>query len=203
MLVLVILTMLASCAEKAVTSAPAAPTAPETSTTTPTPTPTTTSAPTPMQESAFTVSGQWKAEELIESTWETPPGPLGEGTGPWIEHLYATTTYHGTFEGTALWESVFVYLKDLEDFTGADDFTGEGTVNFTGKVDGKEGTFVADLTIFNVYGLWFKATYTIVSGTGELANLRGSYEVDNISQHHWAGTPHNASPYSGTCWFKE
>ena len=79
----------------------------------------------------------------------------------------AHETFHGTFEGTA--EDPFTMVVHPEGF-----ITGSGRPLFIGKVDGKEGTLEMMWTgndkKYSPYW-WFE--WVILSGTGELANLRG------------------------------
>ena len=148
--------------------------------------------------SEFEVSGNWRAVMGAEEvTWETESPGWSGGPGPWKCYTTDAYTYEGPFEGT----SVVGYSTVIqEDFS----FTGEGEETFTGKVDGKEGTLFLNFTQKDAYDICsagshcYTATYTIISGTGELAKLRGTFEVEAINKSHlWRGT------YSGTCWFEE
>jgi hypothetical protein len=147
----------------------------------------------------FEVSGNWQAVPgAKEVTWEDPPGPPGwDGEpGPWTCYTTDANTYEGTFEGTSAVEYSTVIQEDGS-------YTGEGEETFTGKVEGKEGTLFFNSTFVDA-GMTsggnkcFTATYTIISGTGELAKLRGTLESEGIQKMNlWRGT------YSGTCWFEE
>jgi hypothetical protein len=147
--------------------------------------------------SEFEVSGNWRAVMgAKEVTWETEQPSWGT-PAPWKCYTTDAYTYEGPFEGT----SVVGYSTVIqEDFS----FTGEGEETFTGKVDGKEGTLFWTFTQKDAYDICspgehgYRATYTIISGTGELAKLRGTFEVEAINKSHlWRGT------YSGTCWFEK
>jgi hypothetical protein len=151
--------------------------------------------------SEFEVSGNWQAVPGAEEvTWEDPPGPpeiffMDPEIGPWICNCTDTTTYDGTFEGTSVVEYSLVMQEDLSN-------TGEGEETFTGKVNGKEGTLFLNYTfdggMSSAGYQFFTATYTIISGTGELAKLRGTLEIEAIQKMNlWRGT------YSGTCWFEK
>jgi hypothetical protein len=150
--------------------------------------------------SEFEVSGNCQVDSS-ECTWEDPPGAPDWSTlmsgepGSWICNCIDTTTYDGTFEGTSVTEYSMVMQEDIS-------YTGEGEENFTGRVDGKEGTLFLNYTfdggLSSAGYQVFTATYTIISGTGELAKLRGTFEFDATNkQSYWHGT------YSGTCWFEK
>ena len=139
---------------------------------------------------AIAVSGSWEAAPH-EITWETIPGMPDSEPAPWIGHMTGTSTFNGAFEGTSVGEYSIV-LQD--DWT----FTAEGTASFTGNVEGKEGTFVTHSTLSGTYAgdnnTRWKSTCEIISGTGELTNLSGTYEIEakNTWTDSWEGT------YSGT-----
>jgi hypothetical protein len=82
--------------------------------------------------------------------------------------IYATEhdEFHGTFEGFG--EGPFTVVLHPEGF-----MTGRGRTVFTGTVDGKSGTLVIQwVGNTKTLGRW-KCMWVILSGTGELANLRG------------------------------
>jgi hypothetical protein len=148
--------------------------------------------------SEFEVSGNWQAVMgAKEVTWVTEYPGWGGVPGPWECYTTDAYTYEGPFEGT----SVIGYSTVIqEDYS----FTGEGEETFTGKVDGKEGTLFLNFTQKDAYDICsagshcYRATYTIISGTGELAKLRGTLEIEAIKKMNlWRGT------YSGTCWFEK
>jgi hypothetical protein len=81
----------------------------------------------------------------------------------------AHETFTGTFEGTA--EDPFTMVLHPDGF-----YTGSGRPLFIGEVNGKEGTLEMMWTGNNkkYFPLWWFET-VILSGTGELANLRGQW----------------------------
>jgi hypothetical protein len=147
--------------------------------------------------SEFEVSGNWRAVMGAEEVaWEVGP-PAWDIPGPWKCYTTDAYTYEGPFEGTSVIGYSTVILEDGS-------FTGEGEETFTGKVNGKEGTLFWTFTYKDAYEICtpgnhcYRATYTIISGTGELAKLRGTFEIEAIKKMNlWRGT------YSGTCWFEK
>ena len=106
------------------------------------------------------VSGTWSWTATIISVREA-----GDNT-----FIYATEhdTFHGTFEGTG--EGPFTVVVHPEGF-----MTGRGRTVFTptDTVMGKSGTLVIQwVGNTKTLGRW-KCMWVILSGTGELANLRG------------------------------
>jgi hypothetical protein len=104
--------------------------------------------------------------------------------------------YHGAIEGT--FNITFKRLVNAK--TGQLNAEEEGT--FTGTVDGKAGTFTFKST---GWGQWFTRTtgiqtytYTIVSGTGELARLRGT-----ITANITANEGKVDGKYAGTITFEK
>jgi hypothetical protein len=104
---------------------------------------------------------------------------------------------HGTLEGTFVAE----YTMVVDQFGK---FTMEGQGTFTGKVKGKSGSFVYSIVGSGQFTSptgesgWSTSYETIISGTGDLANLRGSshseYKLDKGAA---TGT------YSGMCRFEK
>jgi para-nitrobenzyl esterase len=158
--------------------------APEEPTTTPTPT-------TPEgQTSGFEVSGTVEQTELIyDAEPVTENGKwMGQGTSIWD----VTGTMEGTFERTWYTEIELAIGRVLT----------ESETTFTGTVDGKQGSFITrDIATGQMYSSdsGFKTNVAeIISGTGELANLRGTITIEtNLSSSGEKGT------YSGTLYFED
>jgi hypothetical protein len=107
--------------------------------------------------------------------------------------------FHGTLEGTTVLE----YTVVVDEATGS--FTQEGQGTFTGTVKGKSGSHVyntvgtGQVTVGSEGESGVATTEeTIVSGTGELANLRGNL----IEECQWDNNGMSIT-YSGTCWFEK
>ena len=84
---------------------------------------------------------------------------------------FISATEHDTFTETFSGSGVgpFTVRVDPNGF-----MTGRGRTTFTGSVDGKSGTLVIQWTgNTKTLGKWH-CKWVILSGTGELANLRGS-----------------------------
>jgi hypothetical protein len=84
-----------------------------------------------------------------------------------IIDLSSTVTYTGTLEGTSTVQGTLVVHRD-------DSGTFSGVETFTGLVNGKPGTLTFELVGNNNVYQAVQLTNTITSGTGELANLRGT-----------------------------
>jgi hypothetical protein len=115
------------------------------------------------------------------------------------EILEGTSYYdvHGTLEGTAVLE----YTVVVDSATGS--FTQEGQGTFTGTVKGKSGSYVYNTVGSGQVGPMGESGVatteeTIISGTGELANLRGSLH----EEHQWDKDGMSIT-YSGTLRFGE
>lgn len=116
--------------------------------------------PTALASKPITVSGTWEWYATGISSWESGGNIHYSAT----EH----DTFSGTFIGTG--EGPFTMTYHPNGF-----FTGSGRTIFTGEVMGKEGTLVimwVGNTKNDLGWWWFK--WIIISGTDELANLRGS-----------------------------
>ena len=123
--------------------------------------------PTVLAKKPIAVSGTW--------SWRTPsmPSPPGFFTvkklanGNTFIHADDDALFTGTFDGTGY--DVFTMTVHPNGFA-----TGSGRTLFTGTVMGKSGTLVI-MWVGNTKDesgwWWFK--WVILSGTGELANLRG------------------------------
>ena len=95
-------------------------------------------------------------------------------------------TYTGDLEGEA-----YETLNGMVNFnTKSGAFYSEGMLTFEGTLLGKEGTFTAHVTHQGL-GAECKVVQTIISGTGELANLRGTIHF-TVTQDVPGG------PYTGT-----
>ena len=144
-------------------------------------------------------SGPFETSGTMELTQEIQEPPKPENGKVILE---GTNYYdvHGSLEGTAVLE--FTVVVDMA--TGS--FTQEGQGTFTGTVKGKSGSFVyntvgtGQVEIGPTHGESGVATTeeTIISGTGELANLRGS----SLSEHQWDNDGMSIT-YSGTLRFEE
>ena len=117
--------------------------------------------PTVLAEKPTDVSGTW--------AWDATDFSFKYAGGV----TFMSATEHDTFsDGTFIGSGVgpFTVRVDPNGF-----MTGRGRTTFTGEVMDKEGTLVIQWTgnTKNDMGYWwFK--WVIISGTGELANLRGS-----------------------------
>jgi hypothetical protein len=110
-----------------------------------------------------------KKHTLVDGTWSW-------GVDNWMErpangnmHISATEldVFSGTFEGTGIGPFKMTWHSN-------DVITGSGKTVFTGSVDGKSGTCVimwVGKTINEEF--WWSFKWIIISGTGELSNLRG------------------------------
>ena len=88
--------------------------------------------------------------------------------GNWFMYAVEDDTFTGDFLGSG-WGDFKIALHIRKGF-----MTGDGRTEFTGTVDGKEGTLViqwAGNTKNDEGWWWFE--WIILSGTDELANLRG------------------------------
>ena len=142
--------------------------------------------------------GPFETSGTMELTQENPdPNPKTENGKRILEKNTNYYDVHGTLESTAVVESTVVV--DLA--TGS--FTVEGQGTFTGTVKGKSGSFVnntvgsGQVSPMGESGVC-TTEETIISGTGELANLRGS----SHTEHQWDKDGISIT-YSGTCWFEE
>jgi len=104
---------------------------------------------------------------------------------------------HGTLEGTFVLEFTVV----VDEATGS--FTQEGQGTFTGTVKGKSGSLAYNTVGTGQVGPMGESGVaaneeTIISGTGELANLRGSWHTE----HQWDKDGISIT-YSGTLRFEE
>ena len=143
----------------------------------------------------ITVSGTW--------SWITPSisGPAGSGFFNVIRvangniFIYADddALFTGTFKGTGY--DIFTLRIHPEGFT-----TGKGQTLFTGEVLGEKGTLVIQWVGNTKNDLgWWRFEWTILSGTGDLANLRGhgtSWGPGPADIGVWGGVD-----YSGTIVF--
>jgi len=128
-----------------------------------------------------TAEGEWKYSLLpgYPVTTKVAGGNTfryGEEEGTWT----------GTFDGTS--EDYFEVIMHPSGFV-----TCQGQINFDGTVNGKSGTmvilFVGKKNLET--GLW-SGKWVILSGTGDLANLRGkgtwegpSFDLDYSGQIHF------------------
>ncbi len=133
-----------------------------------------------------TASGDW---DYVPTSIDVVPGPgqttfiYGEDTGTWL----------GTFVGTSTEEFVIVnHAKAGFNFYS-------GVIEFTGSVDGQQGTLTIKTngkqdpgTVQPGPGLWF-GRWVIVGGTGGLANLHGqgtftgpSLSLDYVGRYHFS-----------------
>lgn len=122
--------------------------------------------------SEFEVSGTM---EMIKSI--TDPNPKIENF-EWTGRITDYWDIHGSLEGTY----VIDYTMVADTMNGK--FTIDGVGTFTGKVKGKSGSFIYDtvgsgqFTSPTAESGWCAAEETIIRGTGELANLRGTSHLE-------------------------
>ena len=143
--------------------------------------------------SEFEASGTIEmTEKLMDSNPETENGKMT------YEGNTAHSDVHGTQEGTIVIENTMVI--DL----ASGSYTMEGQGTFTGTVKGKSGSYVfssvASGQFTSPMGASGEGTgeITIISGTDELTNLRGSLHVE----HRFDETGRTET-YSGTLRFEE
>ena len=141
----------------------------------------------------FETSGTMETTEMI-----TDPNPETENGKMTLEENTNYFDVHGTLEGTIVHE--YTMVIDL----ASGSFTTEGQGTFTGTVNGKSGSYVYSAAASGQFtsptgesGV-STAEITIISGTGELANLRGSLHLElSFDTTGMTGT------YSGTYRFEE
>ncbi len=142
--------------------------------------------------SEFELSGTM---ETIKSL--TDPNPKIENF-IWIGRNTEYWEVHGGLEGRLAYDDVM----EVDTLTGK--FTTNGVGTFTGEVEGKSGSYVfssvgsGQFTSLTGESGTATSENTIISGTGELANLRGSLHSE--SKFDKNGT---TGSYSGTCRFVE
>jgi hypothetical protein len=147
----------------------------------------------PKPPSEFEVSGTMESTEMIAD-----PNPETENGKMTLEENTGYFDVHGTLEGTIVFEFVMV----VDTTTGK--FTIDGLGTFTGEVEGKSGSYVysaagsGHFTSPTGESGEITGEHTIISGTGELANLRGSLHTEN--RFDKTGM---TETYSGTCRFEE
>ena len=119
--------------------------------------------PTVLAKKPTDVTGTW--------AWTASDWSVREAGG----NIHYSATEHDTFTGTFIGfgEGPFTMTFHPDGF-----YTGSGRTTFTGEVLGEEGTLVimwVGMTKWNdaedAWWWWFK--WVILSGTGELENLRG------------------------------
>ena len=143
--------------------------------------------------SEFEVSGTMEVtEELMDPNPETENGKMTlEGNVHYFD-------VHGTLEGVL----VFDYIMVIDLASGS--YTIDGLGTFTGEVEGKSGSYYCSLAASGHFtsptGDTGEITgeHTIIGGTGELANLRGSLHAE--SRFDKTGM---TETYSGTLKFEE
>jgi len=142
--------------------------------------------------------GPFETSGTMEQTQANmDPNPKTENGKEIFEKCTTYYNVHGTLEGTAMIESKVI----VDPATGSCTTEGQGT--FTGTVKGKSGSFVYNTVGSGQVGPMgesgmITSEETIISGTGELANLRGS----SHTEHQWDKNGISIT-YSGTCWFEE
>lgn len=122
-----------------------------------------------------------------EGKWTYVPTIINErkADGNTFKYGEETATWSGTFVGTSY--DVFVVVVHPSGLATCP----YGLINFVGTVNGKEGTLVINFVGQKPGSIWY-GQWVIISGTGELANLRG--------QGTWWGPPLKMD-YSGDIHF--
>lgn len=143
--------------------------------------------------SEFEVSGTMEQFDAL-----VDPNPEMENGKMTLEGNTFSFDVHGTLEGTFVTE----YTMVIDLASGSYTIEGQGT--FTGEVEGKSGSYVCNIVgsgQFTSPGEAGEGTaeQTIISGTGELANLRGSLHGESRFDKETGMT----STYSGTLRFEE
>jgi hypothetical protein len=129
----------------------------------------------------------------VQTQQNLDPNPKTENGKMTFEKNTDYWDVHGTSEGTVVTE----YTMVVDTMTGK--FTTEGQGTFTGKVKGKSGSFVystvgsGQMTSPTGESGAFTDDEIIISGTGDLANLRGSlhgeYKIDKgVATATYSGT---------------
>jgi len=115
--------------------------------------------PTVLAEKPTDVSGTW--------SWGADIISVRVANGNMFISATEYDDFDGTFDGDGV--GLFTVTVHSKGF-----LTGIGRTTFTGEVMGKEGTLVIQWTgNTKTLGRWY-CKWVILSGTGELANLRGS-----------------------------
>jgi hypothetical protein len=110
--------------------------------------------------------------ELHVTAWEELRSEdLGDGRR--VVHARLEDALSGGFEGTASWDDLLFYRAD-----GSASFVTLGQMR--GRLGGREGSF-AVATRGTYDGEWVRSSWTIVvdSGTGELAGISGTGELES------------------------
>jgi hypothetical protein len=142
----------------------------------------------------FEAGGTMERTEAI-----TDPNPEMENGKMILDGITYCFDVRGTLEGTSVLEDATMVI-DLASGT----FTVEGQGTFTGTVQGKSGSYVFNAVASGQFTSPMGETgegtgeHTIISGTGELANLRGSLQAEN----KWDKTGMTET-YSGTLRFEK
>lgn len=169
LVVMIVSLLAAGCGStEAVVTSTEATTGPASSTTTTTqPSTTTTTQPS----TTTTTDGHIAASGEFTRTSRTAEMSPGASVGMVIIRGSDDLEFHGTLEG--IWKNQ--YVMEVNQATGKLTMTAD--ITFTGKVDGKEGTFIATEVGSGQFSSADSGTIsgrtTIVGGTGELVNLRG------------------------------
>jgi hypothetical protein len=146
----------------------------------------------PKPPSEFEASGTIESFASLED-----PNPEMENGKMTLEGNTLYFNVHGTQEGVI----VFDYIMVIDTTTGK--FTVDGMGTFTGTVNGKSGSYFSSTASSGQWTIPGEAgettgENTIISGTGELANLRGSFH----GEHRFDETGMTGT-YSGTLRFEE
>ena len=137
------------------------------------------------------VEGSWGNEKVVGARDPV----IWEDTIVQATFLF-DVTYTGTIAGTAT-ETVNARWNSKQGEYPTFKFTSDGIQTFTGTVQGKAGTFTARVRHQGYLDGHTRVEETIMSGTGELANLHGTliFDVYAMDVYHHTGT------YSGKLHF--
>lgn len=143
-------------------------------------------------------SGQIEVEGEITFVWNGyfVPGKVVGNTGITMGEMGHDVTYTGDIDGTADELLSFIMNPSTGEFPNFK-VNSQGTQVFTGTVLGQEGTFTAHVRHQMRLDGSGKVEQTIVSGTGDLANLHGTliFMIYRQADGSYAGT------YSGELTF--
>jgi Protein of unknown function (DUF3224) len=155
---------------------------------------TTTTRQAPTTQSTGEDDGHFKASGSLTRTDHT--SEMTQGTGTLILKGVSEFDIHGTIEGTGRNQ----FTMEIDQTTGKISFNADLTVS--GSVDGKQGTYQAkEVGTGQMYSQdagKISGQTTILSGTGELANLQGTMNWDLTFDAQGLG-----GTYSGDLYFTE
>jgi hypothetical protein len=162
---------------------------------------------TPVTSQAADIAG-FVVKGSFDRLWSgRPPMEIVDGNYVWKD-VVENTNFHGDLEGTSVQKvNMVVHAIVTRPNTGGHDYISAQITagTFTGTVNGKKGNF-SYTGLINGGWEWYDSSvnpvnyggneeYTIVSGTGELSDLRGTFggsigqdQNNSISPGYYIGT---------------